>query len=138
MCSSSELDEDTGYTTYKSFGWSALVLARYKIDDGVELGTEWRLHIGYKMELSLTETVLDDEGNPVIRGEFNGKCDDFYYYHEMYHNYPSQCGLHSGHTFSKFEDIGTISVNYGGEVATTSFTDWCSASGSVVVEAVEV
>lgn len=138
FCSSSEAVEGTALTIYKSFGWTGLVLARYKIDNGGVYGTEWRLHMGYKMEISLTETVLDAEGNPVIRGSFNSTCDDYFYHHIMYNVWPSPCALDDGDTFTKSENVGEITVDYDGETASTSFSDWCSASGSVTVEAVLV
>ena len=142
LCSIVTTDGPTGYTITKTFGWSGLLLAKYKIDDGVSESTVWRLHIGYLMTVSVTETVLDTEGNPVERGSYARKCDDFYYDFEL-NSWPSRCNLSVADTFIKTEDIGEISATYpefaGPFVTgTTSFADWCDDSGSVSVEAEEV
>lgn len=139
LCSIVTVDEPTGYTITKTFSWSGLLLAKYKIDDGVDESSFWRLHIGYEMKVSVTEIILDTEGNPVERGSYARKCDDFYYDFEL-NEWPSRCNLSVADTFIKTENIGEISATYpefaGPFVTgTTSFADWCDESGTVEVEA---
>jgi len=136
-CSSSVLDESTGLTTAKSWGWTGLMLVKYPILTGSTYTDIWRLHLGYKMEISLTEVVLDDEGNPVTRGDYAEKCYNFYYEY-LPSGHPNQCGLHSGMSWTLYNNIGTLTVNYIGETASTSFSDWCYSDGDAIVEAVLV
>ena len=135
-CSSSEVNPSTGRTTAKSWSWTGLMLVKYPILTGVTQSDIWRLHIGYKMEISLTGIVLDAEGNPIQQGDYAEKCYSFYW--EYVPAYIDRCGLDSGMTWTMNNNIGTLTVSVESETATTSFADWCYSDGSVIVESVEI
>jgi hypothetical protein len=128
------LDEATGLTTAKSWAWTGLMLVKYPILTGGVESDIWRLHLGYKMEISLTETILDPEGNPITQGDYAEKCYNFYW--EYLPDEIDLCDIETGASWTMVNNIGTLTVNYNGESDETSFADWCNSDGSVVVEAV--
>ena len=136
-CSSSVYDATTGYTVFKYWGWRGVQLNKYPILTGSVESDEWRLHLIYFMEVSITETVLDDYGNTVVRGDFDEKCYDLYLKYIPSQN-PSICLLDGTENFTLVNNIGTLSVTYGGSSASTSFSDWCNSSGTGTVEATEI
>ena len=136
-CSSSVVDESTGYTVNKSWAWLGLHLIKYPILTGSTQTDEWRLHLVYRMEVSIIEVVLDADGNPVNRGKLDYKCNDLYLKYIPSEN-PSVCLLDGTETFSMVNDIDTLSVTWGSVTASTSFSDWCNSSGTGTVEATEI
>jgi len=138
-CSISDYDYWTGYNLDSDITWTDLMLTRYKIDNGVDDPyPHWRLQVGYVMNVSVWETVLDADGNPVIRGTFTQKCNDFYYDFPMSSSaFPARCTLTSSDIFTQTTPA-SITATYGGVTNTNSLSDWCSSIGSVDVEAVLV
>ena len=134
-CTLETVDSVTGLHLDSSIIWTNLILSRYKIDNGVDDPyPHWRLQIGYLMEVSVYEILLDPDGNPLKRGDFLQKCNDFYYDFPMSSSdFPGRCTLDNSDVFESTVPTA-IEATYLGVTNVNNLCDEANF-GSAEVEA---
>jgi len=129
--------DEHGNIKSSSMIWTGLVLMKFRILTGVDdYSDHWRLFFGYSMEAGCYHVVLDDEGNPVNRGNINTNCTGLNYKYIPTGSLTA-CGLTGSESFTLNDTPDDVTVNCpeAGETHTVAFTDFCSSTGTVEVEA---